>query len=140
MYILGLTTMGESAAALLRDGQLVACVEEERFSRKKHHIGFPHQSIRYCLDEAGIDMSAVDHVAHYWRPWVLGHRIGHTLAVALKDRQLFEARAKRGGSQVRGYYMPMFSLPYKLRRDFDAHKFKFHYVDHHVSHAASAFY
>ncbi len=82
MYILGLTTMGESAAALLRDGEIVACVEEERFSRKKHHIGFPYQSVRYCLREAGIGIDAVDHVAHYWKPWVLGHRIGHTLGVA----------------------------------------------------------
>jgi carbamoyltransferase len=140
MYILGLTTMGESAAALLKDGDVIACAEEERFSRQKHHIGFPYQALRYCLAEAAIDMSAIDHVGHYWRPWVLGHRIGHTLAVALKDRRLFEARAKRGGKQMRGYYMPMFTLPYTLKRDLGGDHFKFHYVDHHVSHAASTFY
>src|SRR5262244_2345219 len=140
MYILGLTTMGESAAALLRDGEIVACVEEERFSRKKHHIGFPYQSVRYCLREAGIGIDAVDHVAHYWKPWVLGHRIGHTLGVALKGLRLFEARARRGSQQVRGHYLPMFYMPLKVRHEFGGGQFRFHYVDHHVSHAASTFY
>ncbi|MBA4184557.1 MAG: hypothetical protein H0X49_11180, partial [Acidobacteria bacterium] len=42
MYILGLTTMGDSAATLINDGEIIAAAEEERFSRKKHHIGFPY--------------------------------------------------------------------------------------------------
>lgn len=139
MYILGLTTMGEAAAALLRDGQIVACAEEERFSRQKHHIGFPHEAVRYCLREAGIGIDAVDHVAHYWKPWILGHRIGHTLGVALKDYRLFAARAQRGARQMRGHYLPMFWMPAKVRHDFGGGRFRFHYVDHHVAHAASAF-
>jgi carbamoyltransferase len=140
MYVLGLTTMGESAAALLRDAEIVACAEEERFSRKKHHIGFPYRSAAYCLKEAGIGIGDVDHVAHYWKPWVLGHRISHTLSLALKGLHLFEARARRGASQVRGHYLPMFTMPLKVRREFGGGRFRFHYVDHHVSHAASAFY
>lgn len=140
MYILGLTTMGESAAALLRDGEIVAAAEEERFSRQKHHTGFPYNAVRYCLGEAGIGIEAVDHVTHYWRPWVLGHRIGHTLGVALKGFALFGARARRGARQVRGHYLPMFYMPLKVRRAFGAGRFRFHYVDHHLSHAASAFY
>jgi carbamoyltransferase len=140
MYILGLTTMGEAAAALLRDGQVVALAEEERFSRVKHHIGFPYHSVRYVLAEAGIGIDDVDHISHYWRPWVLGHRIGHTLGVALKGFKLFQARAQRGARQVRGYYLPMFYMPLKVRYDFGGGHFKFHYVDHHVSHAASSFY
>lgn len=140
VYILGLTTMGESAAALLRDGAIVACAEEERFSRQKHHIGFPRDAVRYCLREAGIAMADVDHVAHYWKPWVLAHRVGHTLGLALKGLDLFEARARRGTRQVRGHYLPMFYMPLKVRREFGGGRFRFHYVDHHVSHAASAFY
>lgn len=140
MYVLGLTTMGESAAALLHDDEIVACAEEERFSRRKHHIGFPHQSVAYCLREAGIGIADVDHVTHYWKPWVLGHRIGHTLGLALKGIRLFEARARRGAHQVRGHYLPMFYMPLKVRREFGGGRFRFHYVDHHVSHAASAFY
>jgi carbamoyltransferase len=140
MHILGLTTMGESAAALLRDGQVVACAEEERFSRHKHHIGFPHQALRYCLQAGGLTLAEVDHVTHYWKPWVLGHRIAHTLGVALKGPRLFAARARRGTSQVRGSYMPMFTLPRRLRRETPGARFRFHYVDHHLSHAASTFY
>jgi carbamoyltransferase len=48
MYILGLTTLGDSAASLIKDGKLVAAAEEERFSRKKHHSGFPYKAIQYC--------------------------------------------------------------------------------------------
>ncbi len=140
MHILGLTTMGESAAALLRDGQVVACAEEERFSRRKHHIGFPHEALRYCLRAGGLGLAEVDHVTHYWKPWVLGHRVAHTLGVALKGPRLFSARARRGTSQVRGYYLPMFTLPWRLRREAGGARFRFHYVDHHLSHAASSFY
>jgi carbamoyltransferase len=140
MYILGLTTMGESSAALLRDGEVVACAEEERFSRQKHHIGFPHAAAQYCLDEAGISIDDVDHVTHYWKPWLLQHRVAHTLGVMMKGFALFKARAQRGAKQVRGYYLPMFWMPWKVRRDLGPSKFDFHYVEHHVSHAASAFY
>ena len=50
MYILGLTTLGDSAASLIKDGELVAAVEEERFSRFKHHSGFPYRAIQFCLE------------------------------------------------------------------------------------------
>lgn len=140
MYILGLTTMGESSAALIRDGEVVACAEEERFSRQKHHIGFPHHAAAYCLAQAGIDMASVDHVSHYWKPWILRHRIAHTVGVMMKGFELFQARAQRGAKQMRGYYAPMFWMPWKVRHDLGESKFKFHYVEHHVSHAASAFY
>jgi carbamoyltransferase len=139
-YVLGLTTMGESSAALLRDGEVVACAEEERFSRQKHHIGFPYRSLAYCLAEAGITLADVDHVAHYWTPWILRHRIMHTFGVAAKGWNMFRARAQRGSKQMRGYYLPMFYMPYKMRRELGDAKFSFHYVEHHLSHAASAFY
>lgn len=140
MYVLGITTMGESSAALIKDGEIVACAEEERFSRKKHHIGFPVNALAYCLAEAGISFGEVDHITHYWKPWILKHRIAHTLDVLRKGPEFFKARAKRGTKQVRGYYLPMFYLPYTLRKDYGRGDFKFHYVEHHVSHAASAFY
>jgi carbamoyltransferase len=140
MYILGLTTMGESAAALVKDGEVIACAEEERFSRKKHHIGFPYEAAASCLEQAGISFSQVDHVAHYWKPWILKHRIAHTLGVMMKGFELFRARAQRGGKQMRGYYLPMFYMPWKVRQDLGPSQFRFHYVEHHVSHAASAYY
>ncbi len=63
MYILGLNAYhGDAAAALIKDGRLVAAVEEERFNRIKHCAGFPTQSIAYCLRAAGIDIERVEHV------------------------------------------------------------------------------
>ena len=64
MIILGLNAFhGDSAAALLRDGVLVAAAEEERFRRIKHWAGFPAQAIAYCLREARVSFADVDHVA-----------------------------------------------------------------------------
>src|ERR1700716_1650970 len=64
MIILGLNAFhGDSSAALVRDGTLVAAAEEERFRRIKHWAGFPSEAIAYCLREAGLDLADVDHVA-----------------------------------------------------------------------------
>jgi carbamoyltransferase len=63
MYILGINAYhGDAAATLIKDGRLVAAVEEERFNRVKHCAGFPDQSIQYCLRAAGIDIEQVEHV------------------------------------------------------------------------------
>ena len=64
MLILGLNAYhGDSSACLLKDGQLIAAAEEERFRRVKHWAGFPTESVRYCLDLAGITADQVDHLA-----------------------------------------------------------------------------
>src|SRR6185295_5010786 len=64
MIILGLNAFhADSAAALIRDGKLIAAAEEERFRRVKHWAGFPSQAIAYCLREAGIGLADVTHVA-----------------------------------------------------------------------------
>ena len=140
MYVLGLTTMGESAAALFWNGEIVHAAEEERFSRTKHHIGFPYEAAKSCLQSAGIALAEVDHVAHYWRTWMLGHRIGHTIPILLKSPRLFRARAKRGAQQVGGHYRKMFQLKNTLSEAFGEHDATIHYVEHHIGHAASAFY
>ena len=63
MIILGINAYhGDAAAAIVREGELIAAVEEERFNRIKHCAGFPTQSIRYCLRAAGIGIEEVDHV------------------------------------------------------------------------------
>ena len=62
--ILGINAFhGDSAACLIRDGDIVAAAEEERFRRVKHWAGFPSAAIRYCLSEAGIGLADVEHVA-----------------------------------------------------------------------------
>ena len=64
MIILGLNAFhGDSSAALVRDGQLIAAAEEERFRRIKHWAGFPVHAISYCLSQAGVQLSDVEHVA-----------------------------------------------------------------------------
>ncbi len=140
MYVLGLTTMGEAAAALLWNGELVHAAEEERFSRKKHHVGFPFDAVASCLSSAGITLADVDHIAHYWRPWMLGHRIGHTIPILLKSPLLFQARAKRGAQQLGGHYRRMFQLRSILTEAFGKNSGALHYVEHHLGHAASAYY
>src|ERR1051325_5480322 len=63
MIILGINAYhGDAAAAIIRDGKLIAAVEEERFNRFKHCAGFPIESIKYCLKAAGVSLEQVDHV------------------------------------------------------------------------------
>jgi len=139
LNILGLTTLGDAAATLICDGHVVAAVEEERFSRKKHHIGFPYDAIDYCLGEAGIKLADVDHVSLYWKPWVLGHKALQAARSLLISPAMFSARVDRGVSQVSQSYLGMFRYPQMLRRRFGPSGFRFHYLEHHLCHAASAF-
>ena len=132
--------MGDSAASLIRDGQLIAAVEEERFSRKKHHSGFPFKAIQFCLDHAGITLKDVEHVGHYWKPWILRHKAMQAAKAAFVSRDMFKARADRGLAQVSESYLGMFKHPRRLREHFGPSNFKFHFLEHHQTHAASAFF
>ena len=139
LRILGLTTMGDAAATLLVDGKIVAAVEEERFSRQKHHSGFPFRSVDYCLAEAGITMADVDHVSLYWKPWIIGRKAMEAAKMLVVSRAMFQARASRGVTQVTGSYAGMLRYPQLIRRRWGPSEFRFHYLEHHVCHAASAF-
>ena len=139
-YILGLTTLGDAAATLLYDGEVVAAVEEERFSRRKHHIGFPFHAVEYCLREAGIALDQVDHVSLYWKPWILRHKAWQAVKSLRISPAMFRARVDRGVSQVSQSYLGMLRYPRLLRDRFGGGDFRFHYLEHHPCHAASAFY
>src|SRR5947209_11084482 len=77
--ILGLSAFyHDSAAAIVRDGEIVAAAQEERFTRKRHDSGFPAQAIRYCLQEAGVDLGAVDQIAFYDKPFLKFERLLET--------------------------------------------------------------
>lgn len=140
MYILGLTTLGDSAASLIKDGEIVAAAEEERFSRRKHHSGFPYHALQYCLDEAGITIADVAHIGLYWKPWVLRHKAMQALKSAVISRDMFKARVDRGVTQVGESYLGMLRHPRRIREHFGASNFKFHFLEHHQCHAASAFF
>src|SRR4051812_38612916 len=78
-FVLGVSSYyHDSAAALLRDGEIVAAAQEERFSRKKHDERFPSGAINYCLDQAGIRLPDVSHVAFYDKPLVKFERLLET--------------------------------------------------------------
>lgn len=140
MHVLGLTTLGDAAATLLADGKIIAAAEEERFSRVKHHSGFPYRAIQYCLDEAGIGIADVAHVALYWKPWILRHKAMQAIKSAAISRDMFRARVDRGVDQVSRSYLGMFGYARKIRRHFGPSNFRFHYFEHHLCHAASTFY
>jgi len=140
MYILGLTTLGDSAASLLHNGELVAAAEEERFTRKKHYSGFPYNAVQFCLDHANIKISDVEHIGLYWKPWVLRHKAMQALKSALISRDMFKARVDRGVAQVGDSYLGMFKHPRRIREHFGPSKFRFHFLEHHQCHAASAFF
>lgn len=141
MNILGVSALyHDSAAALLRDGAIVAAAQEERFSRRKHDASFPRQAIGYCLTEAGLALNDIDAVVFYDKPFIKFERLLET----------YLAFAPRGFASFR-MAMPLWlreKLFQKdlLRRelqqwasDFDWQG-KLLFSEHHLSHAASAFF
>src|SRR5437762_13042156 len=95
MYILGINAYhGDASAALIRDGELIAAVEEERFTRVKHCAGFPTQSIEYCLRAAGISIEQVEHIGISRKPaarlhkklFAAGQRLVNRKSVALAEQ------------------------------------------------------
>lgn len=139
-YILGLSALyHDSAAALLRDGALVAAAQEERFSRRKHDPGFPAQAIGYVLSEENITLDQVDHVVFYDKPF-------------LKFERLLESYLATVPKGLRSFSMAMpvwlreklFLKDLLIRQLSEfGHKFpaeKLLFTEHHISHAASAFY
>ena len=90
-YILGLSAFyHDSAACLLKDGDIIAAAQEERFTRKKYDASFPHHSIKYCLKHAGISADQVANVVFYEKPFVKFERLLETyLAFAPKGFKSF---------------------------------------------------
>ena len=76
MNILGISAFyHDSAAALVKDGEIIAAAQEERFTRKKHDPAFPRNAINYCVQEAGISVSEIDHVVFYDKPLLKFERL-----------------------------------------------------------------
>jgi carbamoyltransferase len=137
LYILGINAYhGDAAAAIVKDGQLIAAVEEERFNRKKHCAGFPALAIRYCLEAAGISLDQVDHIGISRDPSAHLHKkilfsltklanlsglIAARLANAAKIRDLRQELAKALGVAA-------------------SERVQFHNVEHHKAHMASCFF
>jgi carbamoyltransferase len=138
MIILGINAYhGDASAVLLCDGKLVAAAEEERFNRIKHSAGFPYQAIDYCLKEASIKIEEVDHIAISRNPNANLHkkiiyvlRKGNFMSKMVRDRLANVAKVFDIKKEIANYY----------GIDVDRVKAAVHRVEHHLAHAASAFY
>jgi carbamoyltransferase len=134
--ILGLSAFyHDSAAVLLRDGEIVAAAQEERFTRKKHDHRFPSHAVDYCLGEAGIGAADLDHIAFYDRPRAKFSRLVET----------FSAIAPRGFGAYRKAIPLWLKSKLHLPREIDralgnTYRGRFIFTDHHEAHAASAFF
>lgn len=137
MWTLGISAYhGDSSAALLQDGQVVAAVEEERFTRLKHWAGFPLQAVRYCLDEAGITLDAVDQIAINRDPRA---QVLRKIGFVLKQRTPWEFLSDR--LKNRGKILGVDeTLAEAFGLDAGSIAPRIHHVEHHLAHAASAFY
>ena len=79
MHILGISAFyHDSAACLLKDGEILAAAQEERFSRKKHDDSFPHHAVKYCLEKANISPSQIDNIIFYEKPFIKFERLLET--------------------------------------------------------------
>lgn len=130
----------DSAAALVRDGEIVAAAQEERFSRKKHDPSFPKNAVDYCLSEAGISLRECDAVVFYDKPFLKFERLLETyVACAPRGFQSFQ---KSIPVWIKEKLFLKSTLSSELRSFdpyFDGRK-KLLFTEHHMSHAASAFY
>ena len=142
MYILGISAFyHDSAACLLKDGEIVAAAQEERFTRRKHDPGFPSNAIQYCLKEANIDSSQVDNVVFYEKPFLKFERLLETyLAFAPKG---FKSFSKAMPLWIKDKLFQKSALIKELNAALDEDinwRERLLFSEHHLSHAASAFY
>jgi carbamoyltransferase len=134
--ILGISAFyHDSAAALILDGEIIAAAQEERFTRRKGDSRFPGNAVNYCLEEAGMSRSQLDHVVFYENPWLKWDRLLEThLAFAPNGFRSFAQSLPRWpGHRLK--------LPWIIRSEVgDGFKGRLWFANHHESHAASAFF
>src|SRR6202045_4646997 len=134
MNILGLSAFyHDSAACLVRDGEIIAAAQEERFTRKKHDASFPKHAVMYCLGEGGINVNELDYVAFYEKPFLKFDRILHSyLAYA-------PAGLKSFLMAIPLWIRERVWMKELIRKELGC-ECKIIFPEHHESHAASAFF
>ena len=142
MYILGISAFyHDSSACLVKDGEIIAAAQEERFTRKKHDARFPRHAIQYCLKEADISANQIDNVVFYEKPFVKFERLLETyLAFAPKG---FTSFAKAMPVWIKDKLFQKSALTNELRSTLDKDinwSERLLFSEHHLSHAASAYY
>jgi len=137
MYILGLNAFhGDSSACLLKDGVVINATEEERFRRIKHWAGFPSDSIKFCLDDAGISIQDLDYITISRDPKAnISKKILHTLKNRVGIKSVFDRLLNsRKVSSIKSELAKIFNV------DESEIKAEVHNVEHHRSHIASSFF
>jgi len=134
MNILGISCFyHDSAACLVRDGEIISAVQEERFSRKKHDFDFPKNAIDYCFKEAGISATDLDFVVFYDKPFIKFERILETALAYVPSgiAQFIQA--------IPLWLQQKLWISELIKKDLN-YNGKILFSEHHESHAASAFY
>ncbi|MEA2879129.1 MAG: carbamoyltransferase [Hyphomicrobiales bacterium] len=141
MIVVGISAFyHDAAAAIVRDGEIVAAAQEERFTRKKHDANFPAHALRYCVQEAGVALSDVDFVTFYEKPFLKFERLLETyLAFAPKGFGSFRMAMPLWLKEKLFQKSLLIDLLRAEAPDVDWEK-KLRFTEHHESHAASAFY
>lgn len=136
MIILGLNAYhGDSSACIYRNGELIAATEEERIRRQKHWAGLPTESIKFCLNEAGITLREVDHITISRDPKAkFGEKVRYALSNAFTLGSI-RNRAKNS-LKIKGIKQ---EIADRLGFDMRYFKAEIHFIEHHRSHMASAF-
>tara|TARA_Y200000002_G_C22683613_1_gene665094 strand:- start:1598 stop:3436 length:1839 start_codon:yes stop_codon:yes gene_type:complete len=142
MYVLGISAFyHDSAACLIKDGEIIAAAQEERFTRKKHDASFPQHAINYCLNDSNITASQIRNVVFYEKPFIKFERLLETyLAFAPKG---FTSFAKAMPLWIKDKLFQKSIIIQNLNgildKDINWHE-RLMFSEHHLSHAASAFY
>jgi carbamoyltransferase len=131
----------DSAAALLIDGNIIAAAHEERFTRKKHDQSFPENAIRYVLSEADLSVAELSAIAFYDKPYIKFERLLETYhAFAPKGLKSFLAAVPVWIKEKLFLKRVLWDELDNLSQEFSAAKPPLYFPEHHLSHAASAFY
>src|SRR5580700_1760298 len=134
MNVLGVSCYyHDAAAALLKDGVLIAAAEEERFSRVKHDYGFPKKAIRFCLDQAGIQDKDLDYVVFFEKPFPKFDRI------LMTTLQTYPQSWKVFRESMISWMVDKLWVGTTLQTELGVSKEKVLFCEHHLSHAASAY-
>ena len=143
MYILGITCYAhESACSLIKNGEIVCVIEEERLNREKHKWKYPKLAIQECLNIESITIDDIDYITYFWKPWkeITGNMY-HMLRYFPKSLNLL--RSESGGNSlffVRRFIM-MMSIGKRIKKQFKLkHAPKIKFIEHHLAHAASSFF
>ena len=139
--ILGISAFyHDSAASLLIDGKIIAAAQEERFTRKKHDSSFPHKAIDFVLDYSNLELKDIDQIVFYEKPFLKFERLLETYVAFAPKGFVSFSRAMPIWLKEKLFQKKMLIDNLKKNRISDLNEDKIFFSEHHMSHAASAFY